>query len=81
MSPVFLQCCDDMISKWDKMLLTSDGKGEIDVWPFLQNLTCDVISRTAFGSSYEEGKRIFDLLKEQAKHIMKLRNVYIPGWW
>ena len=80
MSPTFFQCCDEMISKWAGML-SSDGKCEIDVWPFLQNLTCDVISRTAFGSSYEEGKRIFDLLKEQAGLIMKLRNVYIPGWW
>ncbi|XP_061353882.1 11-oxo-beta-amyrin 30-oxidase-like isoform X2 [Gastrolobium bilobum] len=79
MVPTFLQCCDYMVSKWEGML-NSDGKCEIDVWPFLQNLTCDVISRTAFGSSYEEGKRIFELLKEQAELVMKLRNIYIPGW-
>lgn len=29
----------------------------------------------------KKGKRIFELLKEQARFIMKLRNVYIPGWW
>ncbi|KHN44048.1 hypothetical protein glysoja_039966 [Glycine soja] len=29
----------------------------------------------------KKGKRIFELLKEQAGLIMKLRNVYIPGWW
>ncbi|WJX67966.1 hypothetical protein P8452_52382 [Trifolium repens] len=78
MSPIFFQCCDEMISKWEEMC--SDGKFEIDAWPFVQTLTCDVISRTAFGSNYEEGKRIFELLKEQAKLIIKLRNIYIPGW-
>lgn len=80
MLPTFFECCNDMVSKWEVML-SSDDKCEIDVWPFLQNLTRDIISRTAFGSSYEEGKRIFELLEEQAGLIMKLRNVYIPGWW
>ncbi|KAL1299851.1 hypothetical protein HN51_044389 [Arachis hypogaea] len=80
MSSTMFESCDKMVRKWDAML-ASEGKCEIDVWPFLQNLTCDIISKTAFGSSYEEGKRIFDLLREQAGLIMKLRNVYIPGWW
>ncbi|XP_028189123.1 11-oxo-beta-amyrin 30-oxidase-like [Glycine soja] len=80
MLPIFLECCDNMVSKWEGMLSSND-KCEIDVWPFLQNLTCDIISRTAFGSSYEEGKRIFELLREQAGLIMKSRSAYIPGWW
>ncbi|MED6118134.1 hypothetical protein PIB30_000116 [Stylosanthes scabra] len=80
MSPTIFQCCDEMVRKWDGML-SSDGKCEIDIWPFLQNLTGDIISKTAFGSSYEEGKRIFHLLREQAELIMKLRYVFIPGWW
>ena len=69
-----------MINKWDEML-SSDGSCEMDVWPFLQNLASDVISRTAFGSSYEEGIRIFQLQKEQAELTMKvMMKVYIPGW-
>ncbi|OIW19899.1 hypothetical protein TanjilG_28770 [Lupinus angustifolius] len=45
------------------------------------NMTSDVISRTAFRSSYEEGKRIFELQKEQATLTMKsFMNAYIPGW-
>jgi len=80
MLPTFFECCDDMISKWEVML-SSEEKCEIDVWPFLQNLTCDIISRTAFGSSYEEGREIFELLKEQAGLVMRSRKVYIPGSW
>jgi len=64
MLPKFSQSCHDVISAWMGML-SSDGKCEIDVWPFLQNLTCDVISRTAFGSSYAEGEKIFQLLRIQ----------------
>ncbi|KAL9297994.1 hypothetical protein ACSQ67_023890 [Phaseolus vulgaris] len=78
MLPKFSQSCHDVISAWMRML-SSDGKCEIDVWPFLQNLTRDVISRTAFGSSYAEGEKIFELLRIQG-HIptpakMKLRAV------
>ncbi|MED6118135.1 hypothetical protein PIB30_000117 [Stylosanthes scabra] len=80
LSPTILQCCDEMVRKWNGML-SSDGKCEIDIWPFLQNLTGDIISKTAFGSSYEEGKRIFHLLKEQGGLIMKLHYAFIPGSW
>ncbi|KAL5151418.1 Cytochrome P450 72A68 [Glycine soja] len=80
MLPLFIKCCDDLISKWEGML-SSDGSSEINVWPFLQNLASDAISRTAFGSSYEEGRRIFQLLKEQTELTMKIiLKVYIPGW-
>ncbi|RDX71479.1 11-oxo-beta-amyrin 30-oxidase, partial [Mucuna pruriens] len=81
MLPIFVTSCNDLIiSKWEGML-SSDGSCEIDVWPSIQNMTCDVISRAAFGSSYEEGERIFQLLKEQLKLSVKAtKKVYIPGW-
>ncbi|XP_020233617.1 cytochrome P450 72A68 [Cajanus cajan] len=80
MLPLFTKCCDDLISKWEGML-SSDESCEMDVWPFFQNLASDVISRTSFGSSYEEGRRIFQLLKEQVDLTMKvIFRVYIPGW-
>ncbi|KAI4323111.1 hypothetical protein L6164_022743 [Bauhinia variegata] len=80
MLPTFSESCHDMITKWETML-SADGSCEMDVWPFLQNLTCDVISRTAFGSSYEEGRRIFQLLREQAQLTAKaFMKAYIPGW-
>ncbi|OIW06809.1 hypothetical protein TanjilG_03704 [Lupinus angustifolius] len=78
--PLFFISCNDLITKWEEML-SSDGSCEMDVWPFLQNLAGDVISRAAFGSSYEEGKKIFQLQKEKVEFLMKvIMKVYIPGW-
>ncbi|NP_001291324.1 cytochrome P450 CYP72A219-like [Sesamum indicum] len=79
MVPAFYLSCADMLSKWEK-IVPREGLCELDVWPYLQTLTSDAISRTAFGSSYEEGRRIFELQKEQAELIMEaLRTVCIPG--
>nr|GEZ71022.1 cytochrome P450 CYP72A219-like [Tanacetum cinerariifolium] len=79
MVPAFNLCCDEMITKWEETL-KGESSCEIDVWPHLQSLTSDVISRTAFGSSYVEGRNIFDLQREQAELIITAsRSIYIPG--
>ncbi|XP_030460941.1 cytochrome P450 72A397-like isoform X1 [Syzygium oleosum] len=80
MLPAFYSSCTGMVDRWEK-LVSVERSCEVDVWVDLQNLTCDVISRTAFGSSFEEGKRIFILQKEQAQLAIKfLQSIYIPGW-
>ncbi|PHT44236.1 Secologanin synthase, partial [Capsicum baccatum] len=80
MLPAFYLSCSEMLSKWEDVVPVG-GSHEIDVWPDLQPLSCDVISRTAFRSSYEEGRKIFELQKEQAQHLIKASlSVYIPGW-
>ena len=76
----FNESFNKMVDKWEEMS-TLDDSCEIDVWPFIQNATCDVISRSAFGSNYAEGKRIFEILKEQAEHAMIiLFKLYLPGF-
>ncbi|KAA8533433.1 hypothetical protein F0562_031133 [Nyssa sinensis] len=78
--PAFYLSCSEMMSKWEKMV-TTEGSCELDVWPYLETMSSDVISRTAFGSSYEEGRRIFQLQKEQAEHMIQVQqSLYIPGW-
>ncbi|THG13487.1 hypothetical protein TEA_016771 [Camellia sinensis var. sinensis] len=56
---MYSSCCK-MINKW-KELVSTTVSCELDVWPDLTQLSADLISRTAFDSSYEGGKRIFQL--------------------
>nr|XP_043614219.1 cytochrome P450 CYP72A219-like [Erigeron canadensis] len=79
MVPAFSISCNEMIEKLGKRV-KKGSSCEVDVWPYLQNFTADVISRTAFGSSFEEGRKIFELQREQAELVMKAANsFYIPG--
>ncbi|CAD5189720.1 cytochrome P450 CYP72A616-like [Musa acuminata AAA Group] len=80
MLPAFCACCSDLMSRWEN-LVGSEACYELDVWPEFQSFTGDVISRTAFGSSYEEGRRIFQLQTEQAELVIQsIQNLYIPGY-
>ncbi|KNA05768.1 hypothetical protein SOVF_187160, partial [Spinacia oleracea] len=80
MLPAFRDSCEEMINKWE-VIVAETGTGELDVWQDLMKLTADVISRAAFGSNYEEGQRIFELLKEQTDlALLMMHSVYIPGF-
>ncbi|KAF8024214.1 hypothetical protein BT93_F1420 [Corymbia citriodora subsp. variegata] len=78
--PTFHSSCTEMVDRWEK-LVSEERSCEVDAWVDFQSLSGDMISRTAFGSSYEEGKRIFELQEELAVLTIKaLQSVYIPGW-
>ncbi|CAL5406658.1 unnamed protein product [Camellia sinensis] len=80
MVPAFYLCCSEMINKWENSIASTEGSCEVDVWPYLQTLTSDVISRAAFGSNYEDGRKIFKLQKELILLILQtVSTVYIPG--
>ncbi|KAJ9550478.1 hypothetical protein OSB04_014523 [Centaurea solstitialis] len=79
MVPAIYVSCGEIIHKWKEML-SEKSSCEVDVWPHLQTLTSDVISRTAFGSSFEEGRKIFELQREQTELVTKAaQSFYIPG--
>ncbi|XXG61834.1 hypothetical protein AAC387_Pa05g0341 [Persea americana] len=80
MFPAFHTSCSELISRWEE-LVGSKGSSELDVWHEFQNFTGDVISRTAFGSSYKQGMRIFQLQTEQAQLLSQSdKSKFIPGY-
>nr|CAB3476665.1 unnamed protein product [Digitaria exilis] len=83
MLPAFASCCADLVGRWEDMAAGGGGgeSCEVDVWPEMQRLTGDVISRAAFGSSYLEGRRIFQLQEEQVQLAMRVAGkLHIPGY-
>lgn len=69
-----------MLDKWSAMS-TNTGEIEIEVCEWFQTLTEDVITRTAFGTSYEDGKAIFRLQAQQMVLAAEaFQKVFIPGY-
>ena len=75
MIPAMIMSVEAMLERWTDR----EGK-EIEVYEEFRLLTAEVISRTAFGSSYKEGKTIFEMLMKlnllASRNLFKLR---FPG--
>ena len=77
MIPTMVACTIEMMVKWDTGHKTVV---EIDVQEEFQMLTADIIAHTSFGSSYKEGKQVFEMQHEQQIFFQKdSSTVYIPG--
>lgn len=77
--PVMATSVVEMLEKWSAM--GEKGEVEIEVSEWFQSLTEDVITRTAFGSSYEDGKAIFRLQAQQMDLAADaFQKVFIPGY-
>ncbi|XP_074318148.1 cytochrome P450 72A397-like, partial [Silene latifolia] len=78
--PAFYQTFNDTIQEWENQTFKT-GSQEIEMWSYLHNLAANAISRAAFGSSFQEGRRVFELLREYMLIIVRcFQSVYIPGW-
>ncbi|XWS69603.1 hypothetical protein CRYUN_Cryun04dG0192800 [Craigia yunnanensis] len=69
MTPAIVASVETMLEKWKGQ----EGK-EIEVFQEFRLLTSEMISRTAFGSSYLEGEKIFEMLMKLS--IIASRNMY-----
>ncbi|PON84114.1 Cytochrome P450 [Trema orientale] len=80
MIPLMASSVVDMLEKWQSAMSDS-GEIEIEVSEWFQTLTEDVITRTAFGCSYEDGKAIFKLQAQQMVLASDaFQKVFIPGY-
>ncbi|XAR53281.1 hypothetical protein NMG60_11021777 [Bertholletia excelsa] len=78
--PVSARGVIDMSEKWMAKSGSSD-EVEIEVSEWFQNLTDDIITRTAFGCSCADGKAIFRLQAQQmALTSEAFQKVFIPGY-
>lgn len=83
MVPAIGVSCRKTVEKLKGAVASSPNPGwvETNIWPYLEDLTGDVISRAAFGSSYEQGRRIFELQREKVELGLQLLHFsYVPGW-
>lgn len=81
MLPAMHLSCSEMIKEWEMLTEGLDKICELDVQPYMEALTSDVISRTSFGSNYQEGRQIFELQSQLAQLTHQLiQSSYIPGW-
>ncbi|OVA00502.1 Cytochrome P450 [Macleaya cordata] len=77
--PVMGKSVLEMFDRWSEKSIS--GEVEIEVSDWFQNLVEEVITRTAFGSSYEEGKAVFKLQAEQMIFAAEaFQKVLIPGY-
>ena len=80
MTVTMSDCAGSMMSEW-KAKMENSTDVEIDLSRQFEELTADVISHTAFGSSYTEGKKVFLVQRElQFLAFSTVFNVQIPGF-
>ncbi|MCO5580866.1 hypothetical protein L7F22_034738 [Adiantum nelumboides] len=65
MTPTIIGLVASMLDAWQAKLELASGQVEVDVPKEFNTLTADIIAHTAFGSSYAEGKQVFELQYEQ----------------
>ncbi|KAI8527480.1 hypothetical protein RHMOL_Rhmol12G0078700 [Rhododendron molle] len=75
MIPAMIASVETILEKWRQ-----NEEMEIDVYKEFRLLTAEVISRTAFGSSYLEGENILDMLMKLGM-IAAWNNfrIHLPG--
>ncbi|XP_073010712.1 cytochrome P450 709B2-like [Typha latifolia] len=82
MTKTMTECVQSMIEGWQSQAFQDESQqNEVRVNREFQELTADVIARTAFGSSYKEGREVF-LAQRELQNLAEatLLNVHLPGF-
>nr|AOA32957.1 CYP734A51 [Primula veris] len=79
MVPIMGESMKNMLNKW--VDISKCDTMEIEVSHWFQNLTEEIITHAVFGSSYEQGKAIFELHSQKMIHYFaSYDKVFIPGY-
>ncbi|KAL6606032.1 hypothetical protein ACP70R_041685 [Stipagrostis hirtigluma subsp. patula] len=81
MTGTMAACAGEVIRAWEaRAAAAAGGAVTVEVGQQFQELTADVISHTAFGSSYRQGKEVFLAQRElQFIAFSTINNVRVPG--
>ncbi|CAL4931204.1 unnamed protein product [Urochloa decumbens] len=82
MTATMVSCADRLIKECEELASNNKSREvEVEFSKHFQELTAEVISRTAFGSSYKEGKEVFHTQKQLlALALATLLNLQLPGF-
>ncbi|KAL8149699.1 cytochrome P450 734A1-like [Apium graveolens] len=80
--PAALSSVTEMLENWlPELSKSGEEEVEIEVSKWYQTLTEKIVTRTAFGPSYEDGSTIFELQAQQmALASQAFQKVFIPGY-
>ncbi len=81
MVPIMEKCASSMANEWEEKVKDGGGCVELEVSHYMANVTADIIAHTAFGSSYEKGRKVFEHQLSLFNFIFpKLKFFIIPGY-
>ena len=74
-------CTLSMLYGWQEKVTEAKGQCvEMEMGMEFKQLTADIISHTTFGTSFIEGKEVFEVQMElQERAIVSSTDIFIPG--
>ncbi|XP_074272836.1 cytochrome P450 714C2-like isoform X1 [Silene latifolia] len=79
MLEMMTEATTSMLHSWEDNIKSNGGEAEITIDEDLRNLSQDIISKAAFGSSYSKGKDIFSKIRTLQGLMAKTVHVGVPG--
>ena len=72
----------EMVEDWKKQVIEQGGPLEIEVAKPIKDVTADILVRSLFGSSYLEGRDVFEMQVELLELLarLRIRNTIVPGY-